>query len=166
MKLGARSSGRRASGRGFTLIEMLVALSILALLASVAAPFADMAIQRKKEDELRYSLRTIRDAIDDYHHAVEDGRVQKTVSGSGYPRSLQLLVDGVEDTKSPQKKKIYFLRRIPRDPFAPKEEKPEATWGKRSYASSAEEPREGDDVYDVYSQSNKVGLNGIPYRQW
>lgn len=165
MRPGARS-GRGASGRGFTLIEMLVALAILALLASVAVPFADIAIQRKKEDELRHALRTIRDAIDDYHHAVEDGRIQKTISGSGYPRNLQLLVDGVEDMKSSQKKKIYFLRRIPRDPFAPGEAKPEATWGKRSYASSADEPREGDDIYDVYSQSDKVGLNGIPYRQW
>ncbi|MGE5384652.1 MAG: prepilin-type N-terminal cleavage/methylation domain-containing protein [Betaproteobacteria bacterium] len=165
MSLGARA-GTRRSGRGFTLIEMLVALAILALLASVAVPFADIAIQRKKEDELRYNLRVIRDAIDDYHHAVEDGRIQKTVSGSGYPRNLQLLVDGVEDMKSPQKKKIYFLRRIPRDPFAPAEEKAEASWGKRSYASSADEPREGDDVYDVYSTSDKVGLNGIPYRQW
>lgn len=159
-------AGKTTRGRGFTLIEMLVALAILALLASVAAPFADLAIQRKKEDELRYALRTIRDAIDDYHHAVEDGRIQKTISGSGYPRSLQVLVDGVEDMKSPQKKKIYFLRRIPRDPFAPKDQKAEASWGKRSYGSSAEEPREGDDVYDVYSQSDKVGLNGIPYRQW
>ncbi len=164
MTLGARAD--RSFGRGFTLIEMLVALAILALLASVAVPFADIAVQRKKEDELRYNLRAIRDAIDDYHHAVEDGRIQKTISGSGYPRSLQVLVDGVEDMKSPQKKKIYFLRRIPRDPFAPKEEKAEATWGKRSYASSADEPREGDDVFDVYSTSDKVGLNGIPYRQW
>ena len=151
---------------GFSLIELLVALSILALLASVAAPFADIAIQRKKEEELRYALRTIRDAIDNYHHAVVDGRAPRAMSGGSYPRSLQVLVDGVEDEKSPQKKKIYFLRRIPRDPFADKEEKPEATWGKRSYASSAEEPREGDDVYDVYSRSDKEGLNGVPYRLW
>lgn len=157
---------RRAATAGFTLVELIVALAILALLASIAVPFADIAIQRKKEDELRYALRTIRDGIDDFHRAVDDGRIGKTLSGSGYPRSLQVLVDGVEDEKSPQKKKIYFLRRIPRDPFAPADEKPESTWGKRSYASSADEPRDGDDVFDVYSRSDKVGLNGIPYRQW
>lgn len=151
---------------GFSMIELLVALAILALLASIAVPFADIAIQRKKEEELRHALRTIRDALDDYHRAVEDGRIQKTISGSGYPRNLAILVEGLEDQQSPTKKKIYFLRRIPRDPFAPNEEKPEATWGKRSSASSAEEPREGDDIYDVYSRSDKVGLNGIPYRQW
>ena len=115
--------GNFATRRGFSLIELLVALAILALLASIAVPFADMAIQRRKEDELRYALRMIRDAIDEYHHAVEDGRIQKTVSGSGYPRNFAVLVEGVEDQKSPLKKKIYFLRRIPRDPFAPKEEK-------------------------------------------
>ena len=157
----------KATGqRGFSLIELLVALAILALLASIAVPFADMAMQRKKEEELRYALRTIRDAIDEYHHATQDGRLQKLVSGSGYPRKLDVLVEGVEDQQSPTKKKIFFLRRIPRDPFAPKEEKAADTWGKRSSTSSAEEPREGDDIYDIYSRSDKVGLNGIPYRQW
>ena len=157
----------KATGqRGFSLIELLVALSILALLASIAVPFADMAMQRKKEEELRYALRTVRDAIDEYYHATQDGRIQKTISGSGYPRKLDVLVEGVEDQQSPTKKKIFFLRRIPRDPFSPKEEKPADTWGKRSSASSAEEPREGDDIYDIYSKSDKVGLNGIPYRQW
>lgn len=156
-------SGR---ARGFTLIELMVALAILALLVSIAAPFADLASQRKKEDELRHALRVIRDAIDDYHRAVEDGRVQKPINSNGYPKSLRQLVEGVEDDKSPKKQKIYFLRRIPRDPFAPAGESPEASWGKRSYTSSAEEPRDGDDVYDVFSRSEKVGLNGIPYRQW
>ncbi len=157
---------KTAGNSGFSMIELLVALAILALLASIAVPFADIAVQRKKEEELRYALRNIRDAIDNYHHAVEDGRIQKTISGSGYPRNLLVLVEGVEDQQSPTKKKIFFLRRIPRDPFAPPEAKAEDSWGKRSSASSADEPREGDDVYDVYSQSDKAGLNGIPYRQW
>lgn len=157
----------KTTGRGgFSLIELLVALAILALLASIAVPFADIAIQRKKEEELRYALRTIRDGIDDYHRAVEDGRIQKTISGSGYPRSLALLVEGVEDHLSPTKKKIYFLRRIPTDPFTPTEGKAAESWGKRASVSSAEEPREGDDIFDVYSRSDKVGLNGIPYREW
>ena len=158
--------GIKPTSRGFSLIELLVALAILALLASIAVPFADIAIQRKKEEELRHALRTIRDAIDEYHLASGDGRIQKTISGSGYPKNLIKLTEGIEDQQSPTKKKIYFLRRIPRDPFAPSEEKPEASWGIRSSASSADEPREGDDVYDVYSRSDKVGLNGIPYRQW
>lgn len=159
-----RHSGK--SDRGFTIIELMVSLAILALLVSIAAPVAELAIQRKKEDELRHSLRVIRDAIDDYRHATDDGRITKSINSNGYPRNLQLLVDGVEDEKSPKKKKIYFLRSIPRDPFAPASDKPEASWGKRSYASSADEPRDGDDVYDVYSRSEKVGLNGIPYRRW
>ncbi|HRE15852.1 MAG TPA: type II secretion system protein [Rhodocyclaceae bacterium] len=151
---------------GFTLIELITALAILALLASVAMPFADMAIQRKKEDELRHSLRVIRDAIDEYSRAVQDGRIQRTVGSNGYPKTLKLLVDGVEDQQSPTKSKLYFLRRIPRDPFGPETGSAEESWGKRSYASSADDPREGEDVYDVYSRSEKVGLNGIPYRQW
>lgn len=153
-------------GRGFTLIELITAVAILALLAAVAMPFADMAIQRKKEEELRHSLRVIRDAIDEYFRATQDGRIMRPMGSSGYPKTLQVLVDGVEDQQSPTKKRIYFLRRIPRDPFAAEGETAEQSWGKRSYASAADEPREGEDVYDVYSRSPKVGLNGIPYKQW
>lgn len=153
-------------GRGFTLIELLAALAILALLASVAMPLADVASQRRKEEELRYGLRTIRDALDEYYRAGQDGRLQRPMGSSGYPRNLKVLMDGVEDQQSPQKKKMYFLRRIPRDPFAPAEQSAAESWGLRSYASSADEPREGEDVYDVYSRSDKVGLNGIPYRRW
>ncbi len=157
---------KRCRASGFTLIEMIVALAILALLASVAVPFADVALQRKKEDELRHALRTVRDALDEYHRAVEDGRIARIVGNSGYPRNLQVLVDGVEDEKSPQKKKIYFLRRVPRDPMTPTEGDAEQSWGLRSYASGADDPHPGDDVYDIFSRSDKVGLNGIPYRQW
>jgi len=151
---------------GFTLIELITAVAILALLASIAMPFADMAIQRKKEDELRHSLRVIRDAIDEYYRATQDGRIQRAMGSNGYPKTLQVLVEGIEDQQSPTKSRIYFLRRIPRDPFAPAELDAEESWGKRSYASPPDDPREGDDVYDVYSRSKKVGLNGIPYNQW
>jgi general secretion pathway protein G len=87
---------------------------------------------------------------------------------TGYPESLQVLVDGVSDIKNPvAQKKIYFLRRIPRDPFATdSSQSNEATWGKRSYESSADDPQEGLDVFDVYSLDEGTGLNGIPYREW
>ena len=163
MRLAARPFRGPA---GFTLIELITSLAILALLASVAMPLADIVAQRKKEDELRHGLRVIRDALDEYFRAGQDGRIVRPMGSSGYPKTLQVLVEGVEDQQSPQKKKIYFLRRIPRDPFAPAEQTAEESWGKRSYSSPADEPREGDDVYDVYSRSEKVGLNGIPYRKW
>ncbi len=158
---------RRSRRQGFTLIELVVTVAIVALLATVAMPMAEVAVKRSKEQELRADLREIRTAIDAYKKAWDEGRIQKGLDDSGYPPTLDVLAQGVEDFKSPTRAKIYFLRRIPRDPFAPDDVSPaSATWGKRSYKSPPDEPSEGNDVFDVYSLSPGVGLNGVPYREW
>ena len=152
---------------GFTLIELLVTLAILALLGTLVVPVAQVTTQRRDEQQLRRALREIRAGIDAYKKASDEGRLAKVAGATGYPPRLEMLVDGVPDLRSPKQAKIYFLRRLPRDPFNPDPELSDAqTWGKRSYASEPDEPKEGDDVYDVYSTSTKVGLNGVPYRRW
>lgn len=153
--------------RGFTLIEVLITLAIIALLASMAMPLAELAVKRSQEQDLRRGLREIRVAIDAYKQAVDEGRIPKPMGASGYPKSLEVLVEGVEDAKSPNKARIYFLRRIPRNPFvADSGLHAAATWGKRSYASPSDAPKEGDDVFDVYPLHDGIGINGIPYREW
>jgi general secretion pathway protein G len=155
------------TARGFTLIELLVTLAILALLGTIVAPAAQVTIQRRHEQELRVALREIRGAIDAYKKASDEGRIAKTAGATGYPARLELLVEGVTDLRSPKRSKVYFLRRLPRDPFNGDADRSDAdTWGKRSYASEAADPKEGDDVYDVVSSSERVGLNGIAYRKW
>lgn len=153
---------------GFTLIEILVTVAIVGVMASVVLPMAELAVHRTKDQELRSALREIRGALDAYRIAVQEGRIAHSESMSGYPPNLKVLVDGVVDARSPNRdSKIYFLRRLPRDPFAADNGLPaEEQWGLRSYDSSADEPAEGDDVFDVYSRSDGVGLNGIPYREW
>lgn len=153
--------------KGFTLIELLVALVLLALLMTAASPLMQLTAQRNKEQELKRALWQIRDAIDAYKQASDDGLIKKSVDQSGYPASLQLLVSGVEDIQDIKKRKIYFLRNIPRDPFSTDPTaSAEATWGKRSYASSYDKPEEGEDIYDVYSLSREVGINQQAYGEW
>jgi general secretion pathway protein G len=146
--------------KGFTLIELMIVVAIVALLATVAAPLAEVTYQRSKEQDLRHALRELRDALDAYKRAGDEGRIEKKADASGYPPTLQVLVDGVEDKTDPDKSKVYFLRRIPRDPITGEE------WGLRSYASPANDPQDGKDVYDVYSRSEELGLNKVPYREW
>ncbi|MDR4513763.1 type II secretion system protein [Nitrosomonas sp.] len=164
---------RRYQHSGFTLIELMIVLAIMAVLATAAMPLRELSVKREKEHELRIALRQIRNAIDAYKQAVDDGRIEKKEDESGYPSALEDLVRGVPDIKSAEPKNIYFLRRLPRDPMfedmdvAGIEQTPAAeTWGLRSYESSAENPKEGDDVFDVYSLSDAVGLNGIEYSKW
>lgn len=150
--------------KGFSLVELMAVLVILGILAAAAMPMTQLAAKRAKEQELRHSLREIRSAIDAYKRAADEGRVARKTGESGYPKSLDDLVKGVEDQRNPNKAKIYFLRRIPVDPMVPSGQP--AVWAKRSYSSPPDDPREGDDVFDIASTSEESGLNGIPYRYW
>ena len=153
--------------QGFTLIELVITVAILGVLALAVLPVAETAVKRAKESELRTNLREIRGALDAYKRAWDEGRLPRSIGQSGYPPTLDALVQGVVDPKSPKGARIYFLRRLPRDPFfADPQARASATWGKRSYASPPDSPFEGDDVFDVYSLSEDAGLNGVPYRQW
>lgn len=152
--------------RGFTLIELLVSVAILGILALLVVPTADLAIQRNNEVELRRALREIRQALDAYKQAADEGRIASAAGTSGYPKRLGDLVDGVEDARSPKRARIHFLRRIPRDPFADPALAAEDTWALRSYASPARAPTAGADVYDVRSRHKGIGLNGIAYEEW
>lgn len=156
----------KAGAKGFTFIELMVTLVILGLLASIAAPLVQVNMQRNKEQNLTQSLRQIREAIDAYKKAADEGRIKKSADESGYPTSLFLLVEGVEDIKDPKRRIMFFLRKLPQDPMQDQVDEGNDNWGKRSYQSTSDNPKEGDDVFDVYSTSSDIGLNGLPYHDW
>lgn len=153
--------------RGFTLVEMLVMLALIALIVAMAAPVYSLIQTRHKEAELSENLRTIRLAIDAYKTAATEHRIAVSPDTSGYPPNLAVLWQGVSDITRADQRKLYFLRSLPRDPFYPDPLTPaDQTWAQRAYASPPEAPQPGEDVYDVHSMSPDTGLNGVPYRHW
>ncbi len=157
---------RVSYAKGFTLVELLVTLALLALLVTSASPVVQLSSKRDKERELKRALWQIRDALDAYKDAVDQGLIKKTADGSGYPPNLRILVTGVENAQDPKKKKLFFLRRIPRDPFAPDDMtlNNAQTWRLRAYDGEIDEMAK--DVYDVSSRSAAIGINQQPYSEW
>lgn len=151
--------------KGFTLVELVVSVALVGILASAIIPIAKLSMQKQREEELRRSLREIRMAIDAYKRASDNGLIQRIADESGYPPTLEVLMEGVRNAKDPNGRRLFFLRRIPEDPFM-RGEYGSKKWGLRSYESDASSPKEGRDVYDVYSLSLKTGSDGRPYREW
>ncbi len=143
-------------------MELVVTLALVGLMAMLAAPLAELQLQRSQEQELRVALREIRSALDRYKAAADQGLIERRVGDSGYPPNLEMLASGVINQKSPSHQPMFFLRSVPRDPFAPGR----GNWGLRSYASPPQAPAAGADVFDVYTESTAIGLNGLPYRDW
>lgn len=157
----------RAPALGFSLIELLVVVAIMAILASIGMPLAELSHQRGREQDLRRSLREIRTALDSYKRLVDDGRIERAVDGSGYPPDLASLVEGVKDARSPTGAKLYFMRKLPGDPMASDLSIPAVeTWALRSYASPPDDPKPGKDVFDVHSKSSLMGIDGTLYSTW
>lgn len=152
--------------QGFTLIEMLVTLTILAILAGVAIPLAQVAIKREKEIELRRNLRILREAIDAYKRLADEKKFEFDEDTYGYPPDLETLVNGVEIEEVIQGKRVKrlvrFLRRIPKDPMTNSYD-----WGLRSYQDDPDsDVWGGENVYDVYTKSQATALDGTKYRDW
>lgn len=142
-------------------------MAIISVLLLIVVPSAKMVSQRHREAELRTALADIRGAIDRYKQSVDAGEISRALGESGYPPDLESLVDGVVDARSFDGRKIYYLRRLPPDPlYSGTSASAAETWGLRSYQSPPDEPAAGDDVFDVYSMSPGVGLNGVVYREW
>ena len=144
--------------RGFTLVEMIAAITILMILTGMAVPLARVTIKRERERELRHALWEMRDAIDRYKDAADRGAFQIKVESYGYPPDLQTLVDGVDVNG----KKLRFLRHIPIDPMTGDTE-----WGMRSMQDDpTSDSWDGNNVFDVYTKSNGTGLDGTKYKDW
>lgn len=151
---------------GLTLLELIIALVILGILAAAALPMAEIAATRSKEIELRRALRDMRTAIDDWKadhdRAVAEKKIIASINETGYPESLEKLVEGSDwGGLYPYKRK--YLRRIPTDPF----DEDGLGWGLRAYKDDPDSTvYGGGDVYDVYSQSTRIALDGSEYKTW
>ena len=162
--------GRLTTCRGISLIELIVTMTILAVLASVVMPMMQMTAVRSRETELHRNLRIIRTALDEfkksYDRAINEKKLQPVMGKSGCPETLQQLVDGYDfGGLYPTKKR--FLRRIPPDPMNPPPPGQEPKWGMRSYDDKPDSDSwGGEDVYDVYSLSEGTAIDGTKYKDW
>lgn len=166
-RVSLSNSIQRAAG--LTLIELLVTLVIVSILAGAALPFAETVTKREKEIELRRALRDVRSALDRFNEDWQAGRIPKIsegVSEDGYPRSLHILVTGI-DSGDVRGKRLKYLRKIPRDPFGDQKLEPEQQWVLRGYQDDLDSIVWGKkDVYDIKSASEARGLDGTPVREW
>lgn len=158
------------NNRGLSLVELIITLIILSILTALILPSAQMTARRMKEVELRRDLRVIRTAIDDYKKAydkaVEEKKILSSLNESGYPKTLQQLVEGTDFGGAVSAKK-KFLRRIPIDPFNPELKDGAAQWGLRSYNDKPDSTIWGqEDVFDVYSLSEETAIDGTKYKDW
>jgi general secretion pathway protein G len=155
----------KKDAKGFTLIEMIVTFTILAILAGAAIPMAKTAVKREKEIELRRNLRAIREAIDAYKKLADENKIEVKDKTEGYPPDLMTLVEGVElktESEGEEGRIVKFLRRIPKDPMTNSYE-----WGLRSYQDDYDsENWGGENVYDVYTKSPGIALDGTNYKEW
>jgi general secretion pathway protein G len=159
---GARGSVRRVNQRGLTLVELIVAFTIMALLTTMAVPLARYKVRRDKERQLVYALREIRKAIDDYKDAALAGKIEVKLGTEGYPESFDQLVDGVKLLQNAEGKKIKFLRRVPLDPLTNTRD-----WGLRSMQDDPKSQSWGrQNIFDVYSKSIDRARDGTPYAEW
>lgn len=153
---------RKRGERGLTLVELIVAFTILSLLTTMALPLTRYKVQRDKERELNYALRDIRRAIDNYKDTAIAGKIDVKLGTEGYPETLEQLVEGVKLLQSAEGKKIKFLRRIPKDPMTNSYD-----WGKRSMQ---DDPKSqswgGQNIFDVYTKSTERARDGTPYSEW
>jgi general secretion pathway protein G len=146
---------------GFTLIEVMATVAIISILATGIMPLSQVIYKRTNELELRNNLRIIRTALDEHKKLVDEKIIPVSAGASGYPETLEILVTGIDlKTATGEKKKL--LRRVPKDPMTK-----EGEWGLRSYADESDSTTWGEqDVYDVYSTSEKQALNGTYYKDW
>ena len=153
---------RLGNRRGMTLVELVVAFTIMLILTTMAVPLARSKVRRERERDLRYALRELRTAIDKYKDNADAGYLGPIKLGTeGYPETLEVLVEGVK-LQGPADKKMRFLRRIPRDPFTGK-----AEWGLRSTQDDPKSQGWGaQNVFDVYSKTTERAPDGSPYAEW